>query len=541
MSSSGRVARILARLDATPASQTGSPHASEPPDSSAQGRLFEHLLLLLRAAGAREHRCSSSSRTSTGPTGRPSTCSASWLVTCARDRSSLVVSYRSDELHPSPPAAAVPGRTGAQRSARNASSSAASIGPSSPPNSPRSWASQPDPELLERILARSEGNAFYAEELLAAGTTGRLPDTLREVLLARVATLSEPDPGALVRLASAGGNRVAPALLASVSGTDDRELDRALGEAIAHHILVQREGPTEERYAFRHALVRRPSTATCCQASGPGSMPRSRGPSPRRRSPMATRSDRRACLPLAGRARPATRVRRLDQCSPRGGGDLRLRRGPSELRARARAVGPGPRRRRARAARSRRPADARGVPRRRPGPDPAPSAYIREAIGLVDPTTRPDACRAAPRTARSIQLVSLPTSRPTLAAYQEAVRLVPAEPPIGRPLVGPVRTRPLLRRDRPTSRSRRRSAKRRSRSRVRPAPGRSRAGRWCRLARPWCCWVTSTLASRPSVEAREIARRSRRCPRGRWRLDVARVLLLGSGTPRRNDRRSPRV
>ncbi len=50
---------------------------------------------------------------------------------------------------------------------------------------------RPDKALVDRIFARSGGNAFFAEELLAApseseGPTLQLPPTLRDVLLARV-------------------------------------------------------------------------------------------------------------------------------------------------------------------------------------------------------------------------------------------------------------------------------------------------------------------------------------------------------------------
>src|SRR5215204_305819 len=44
-----------------------------------------------------------------------------------------------------------------------------------------------DPELVERVYRRSEGNALYAEEILAAGLDGRgaLPPTLRDALMLR--------------------------------------------------------------------------------------------------------------------------------------------------------------------------------------------------------------------------------------------------------------------------------------------------------------------------------------------------------------------
>ena len=46
---------------------------------------------------------------------------------------------------------------------------------------------------MERVYARSEGNALYAEEILAAGLDGRgtLPPTLRDALMLRVERLSQ--------------------------------------------------------------------------------------------------------------------------------------------------------------------------------------------------------------------------------------------------------------------------------------------------------------------------------------------------------------
>ena len=53
-------------------------------------------------------------------------------------------------------------------------------------------AGPPESELVERLYARSEGNALFAEEILAAGLDGRgsLPPTLRDALMLRVERLS---------------------------------------------------------------------------------------------------------------------------------------------------------------------------------------------------------------------------------------------------------------------------------------------------------------------------------------------------------------
>src|SRR5205823_6092896 len=72
--------------------------------------------------------------------------------------------------------------------------------------------------LVDQLSERSDGNAFYIEELLATNTAiGVLPATLREVLQARVATLTEPTQD-LLRVASAAGARIAIPVLETVSG-----------------------------------------------------------------------------------------------------------------------------------------------------------------------------------------------------------------------------------------------------------------------------------------------------------------------------------
>ena len=112
----------------------------------------------------------------------------------------------------------------------------------------------PDGSLADALYSRSEGNAVFAEELLAAGgSDGRLPDTLRDALMVRVETLPEPSQE-LLRLAAAAGRSVTHRLLATVAGRGESELLVALREAVANHLLVQ--GEPGDTYAFRHALMR---------------------------------------------------------------------------------------------------------------------------------------------------------------------------------------------------------------------------------------------------------------------------------------------
>jgi DNA-binding CsgD family transcriptional regulator len=114
-----------------------------------------------------------------------------------------------------------------------------------------------DAALLESIHSRSGGNPFFAEELLVAagedGTT-ELPSTLRDVLLARITDLAEPTQEFL-RVASAAGQRVDPALLATAAALDETTLYEALRESVGRQVLVPDPTAGVERYAFRHALL----------------------------------------------------------------------------------------------------------------------------------------------------------------------------------------------------------------------------------------------------------------------------------------------
>jgi DNA-binding CsgD family transcriptional regulator/tetratricopeptide (TPR) repeat protein len=105
------------------------------------------------------------------------------------------------------------------------------------------------------IYARSEGNPFYAEQLLAAGAGDaqvELPATLAEVLLARVQALTEPAQQVL-RVAAVAGRRVPHRLFAEVTGWTEADLELGLREAIGAGVLVA--DSTTGSYAFRHALL----------------------------------------------------------------------------------------------------------------------------------------------------------------------------------------------------------------------------------------------------------------------------------------------
>ncbi len=110
-----------------------------------------------------------------------------------------------------------------------------------------------EPALAERVYSRSEGNALFTEEILAAGLDGRgaLPPTLRDALMLRVERLPAPAQDLLRWLACQPA--LDHALLAEVGGLDEAALRDALREAVASQIVVTLPDGT---YSFRHALLR---------------------------------------------------------------------------------------------------------------------------------------------------------------------------------------------------------------------------------------------------------------------------------------------
>jgi len=108
-----------------------------------------------------------------------------------------------------------------------------------------------DHPAMGDLIARVQGNAFFAEELVASGAEGDWRNNgLGRLLRLRVDSLPEPAKQ-VVRAAAIGGRSVPHELLARVSGLDEDEFDLAVAAAVDHHILVA-EG---DGYRFRHALL----------------------------------------------------------------------------------------------------------------------------------------------------------------------------------------------------------------------------------------------------------------------------------------------
>ena len=111
----------------------------------------------------------------------------------------------------------------------------------------------PDPELVERMYKRSEGNPLFTEQLMAGGLDGRgaLPPTLRDALLLRLERLDETTQRVLRMLAIVGST--GEATLSAAAGLDVDALRAAIREAVAANLLDTEESG---RFRFRHALLR---------------------------------------------------------------------------------------------------------------------------------------------------------------------------------------------------------------------------------------------------------------------------------------------
>lgn len=219
----------------------------------SQGRLFEQLLALLACAAR------------AAPlmlviedfqwADRSTRDFLAFLVRAARrEPIALIVSYRSDELHrrhPLRPFVLELERSGrairvelGQFTRAEMAEQVAAILDRSPP-----------PRLIDRLLARSEGNPFFTEELLASSHKAGepLPESLRDTLLARVEAHSTGVRDVL-RIAAVTGRTVDHALLATVADRPEDDLNSALRDAVEDYLLAH--DPATAGYSFRHALLR---------------------------------------------------------------------------------------------------------------------------------------------------------------------------------------------------------------------------------------------------------------------------------------------
>jgi DNA-binding CsgD family transcriptional regulator/tetratricopeptide (TPR) repeat protein len=165
----------------------------------------------------------------------------------------LLVTYRADE-----PSSAGRMRRLAERVRRSGSALALELGPLGRDELTALLAARAGAPLptatADTIAARSEGNPFFAEELLAAsgGQGVELPEALRDLLLQRVARLDHPTQGVLL-LAAAAGREVGYPLLRATVELPDAALHDSLRAAVEGGVLAAE--PKTGSFRFRHALL----------------------------------------------------------------------------------------------------------------------------------------------------------------------------------------------------------------------------------------------------------------------------------------------
>jgi DNA-binding CsgD family transcriptional regulator len=174
-----------------------------------------------------------------------------------RERVALIGSYRTDDLHRRHPLRPVVAEL-----LRLPSVIAVDLAPLAPSalaeHLTATTRARIDATELNDIVARAEGNAYYAEELLAAsvgsdpGRRDALPAGLAALLLNRVEQLTDATQRVL-RAAAVAGRKADDELVRAASGLAAAEYEGAMREAVTHQLLVP-DGT--EGYVFRHALLR---------------------------------------------------------------------------------------------------------------------------------------------------------------------------------------------------------------------------------------------------------------------------------------------
>jgi DNA-binding CsgD family transcriptional regulator/tetratricopeptide (TPR) repeat protein len=104
--------------------------------------------------------------------------------------------------------------------------------------------------VVDAIVARSEGNPFFAEELLAAHDD--VPLRVRDLLLRRASGLDDRTQ-ILLRLTAAAGRDVAYPLLCAAAELPERDVRESLRRAVEHGVLVADQA--SGTFRFRHALL----------------------------------------------------------------------------------------------------------------------------------------------------------------------------------------------------------------------------------------------------------------------------------------------
>jgi DNA-binding CsgD family transcriptional regulator/tRNA A-37 threonylcarbamoyl transferase component Bud32 len=118
---------------------------------------------------------------------------------------------------------------------------------------------EPSSTEIERLWTRSEGNPFFAEELLTADQHGGLPETLQDLLLARAERLDD-NARKVMRVAAVIGRPLDHETLAEAMSLDEQRLIAAVEQCVTCGLLSV-DGQ-RERYVFRHVLTQDAVLAT---------------------------------------------------------------------------------------------------------------------------------------------------------------------------------------------------------------------------------------------------------------------------------------
>lgn len=112
--------------------------------------------------------------------------------------------------------------------------------------------SAPDADLVDLVHERAAGNPMFTEQVLPwmRDPSRQLPDTLRELVEARLGDLPAPTRRVL-EVVSVLGQRVRLDELTAVVGSSDSDMEEALRVAVDRQLVEPCPGPT---YAFRHPL-----------------------------------------------------------------------------------------------------------------------------------------------------------------------------------------------------------------------------------------------------------------------------------------------
>src|SRR5439155_6053102 len=112
-----------------------------------------------------------------------------------------------------------------------------------------------EPDVINLVAERSEGNPFYAGELVRSylehGSLERLPDTVQATVLARL-DLLPPDERRVIQLGSVFGRAFRASGVAALEGGEARHVQQLCEDLADRDLIRPAEG---DRYNFRHILI----------------------------------------------------------------------------------------------------------------------------------------------------------------------------------------------------------------------------------------------------------------------------------------------